>query len=187
MFGIFLYTLLTSFIILLKEKFIHKMSNIFTVKMPFHFFSSGTSIFHFQLWISASVKALIRKWNNHHQLSLWRTALTTNTIGPDRRERVQFDPRNPSVCQNLRAVFTLHTKTLMHPAYGQNVILSTFCSHFILFFGRRRAVTSCSVQKVIFVARETAERSANSWIRFEKSLISSDKQRWTPAPLLLYI
>lgn len=153
-------------------------SIFFRVEQVFSTSSSG-SLPVWRLWLG--------KWNNHHQLSLWRTALTTNTIGPDRRERVQFDPRNPSVCQNLRAVFTLHTKTLMHPAYGQNVILSTFCSHFILFFGRRRAVTSCTVQKVIFVARETAERSANSWIRFEKSLISSDKQRWTPAPLLLYI
>lgn len=152
-------------------------SIFFRVEQVFSTSSSG-SLPVWRLWLGSETITI----NCHSDGRRWRLIRSVPTA-----ERVQFDPRNPSVCQNLRAVFTLHTKTLMHPAYGQNVILSTFCSHFILFFGRRRAVTSCMVQKVIFVARETAERSANSWIRFEKSLISSDKQRWTPAPLLLYI
>lgn len=98
-------------------------------------------------------------------------------------ERIQCDLWNPFRSPNF-----LHfkCKKLWHKLFaGQNVktlsnILSPLYSLLWL-----QTVASCTVQKLILLPGKLLKgrQTANS---VQKTLISSDKQRWTP-PLLLYI
>lgn len=74
-------------------------SIFFRVEQVFSTSSSG-SLPVWRLWLG--------KWNNHHQLSLWQTALTTNTIGPDRRESPVWPAKSFSMSKLTSRFHTSH-------------------------------------------------------------------------------